>query len=119
MTRPVRAHNRADATAAPLARLGTMDADATLEEQAARLSAFRAYVRFESRDPEANRDRYYDVLWQPTLFGEGALVRTWGRQGQPGTTRATFYPDRDGAVAEIRQVVRRRLAHGYRVIAWQ
>ncbi len=37
---------------------------------------FHAYVRFESRDPEANRDRYYDLLWQPTLFGEGALVRT-------------------------------------------
>ena len=83
------------------------------------LASFRAYVRFESIDPAENRRRFYDLLWQPTLFGEGALVRTWGRQGQPGTTRATFYPDRDDAQAEIRQVVRRRLAHGYRVIAWQ
>ena len=83
------------------------------------LATFSAYVRFESVDPAENRRRFYDLTWQPTLFGEGALVRTWGRQGQPGTTRATFYPDRDGAQAEIRQVVRRRLAHGYRVIAWQ
>ena len=45
--------------------------------------------------------------------------RTWGHQGQPGTMRATFYPDRDGAQAEIRQVVRQRLAHDHRVIAWQ
>ena len=83
------------------------------------LAGFRAYVRFESVDPAANRRRYYDLTWQPTLFGEGALVRTWDRLGQPGTTRATFYPDRDGAQAAIRQVVCRRLAHGYRVIAWQ
>ncbi len=83
------------------------------------LTGFQAYVRFESRDPAENRHRFYDLTWQPTLFGEGALVRTWGRQGQPGTTRATFYPDRARAEAEVRQVVRRRLQHGYRVIDWQ
>ena len=83
------------------------------------LATFSAYVRLESVDLAENRHRFYHLTWQPTLFGEGALVRTWGRQGQPGTSRATFYPDRDGAQAEIRQVVRRRLAHGYRVIAWQ
>ncbi len=83
------------------------------------LATFSAYVRFESSDPAENRHRFYDLTWQPTLFGEGALVRTWGRQGQPGTSRATFYPDRSCAQAEVRQVVRRRLQHGYRVIAWQ
>ncbi len=83
------------------------------------LAGFRAYVRFESVDPAANRHRFYDLLWQPTLFGEGALVRTWGRHGQPGTMRAMFYPNRDDAQAEIRQVVRRRLLHGYRVLDWQ
>ncbi len=83
------------------------------------LASFRAYVRFESVDPAENRRRFYDILWQPTLFGEGALVRSWGRQGQPGTTRATFYPHRCHADAEIRQVVRRRLRHGYTVADWQ
>ena len=89
------------------------------DEMTETLAGFKAYVRFESVDPAANRHRFYDLTWQPMLFGEGALVRTWGRQGQPGATRATFYLDRDGARAEIRQVVRRRLVHGYRVIAWQ
>ncbi len=83
------------------------------------LAGFQVYVRFESVDPAENRRRFYDLLWQPTLFGEGALVRSWGRQGQPGTTRATFYPDRTQADAEVRQVVRRRLAHGYHVTDWQ
>ena len=83
------------------------------------LADFHAYIRFESVDPAENRRRYYDLTWQPTLFGDGALVRTLGRQGQPGTSRATFYPDRACALPEIRQVLRRRLQHGYRVIAWQ
>ncbi len=88
-------------------------------EMAELLASFQAYVRFESVDPEQDRHRFYDLSWQPTLFGDGALVRTWGRQGQPGTTRATFYPDRTCAEAEVRQVVRRRLQHGYRVLDWQ
>ncbi len=83
------------------------------------LSGFRAYVRFQSNDPQQNRLRFYDLRWQPTLFGEGALVRVWGRRGQPGTVRATVYPDRDHAQAAIRSLVRRRLAHGYHVIDWQ
>jgi predicted DNA-binding WGR domain protein len=82
------------------------------------LADFRAFVRFASVDPATNRWRFYDLRWQPTLFGEGALVRTWGRQGQPGTRCAAFYPDRDQADAEVRQVVRRRLQHGYRVREW-
>ncbi len=45
------------------------------------LAGFRAFVRFENSDPAENRRRFYDLTWQPTLFGEGALVRTWGRQG--------------------------------------
>ena len=88
-------------------------------EMTEELAGFRAYVRFESSDPAENRHRFYDLTWQPTLFGDGALVRTWGRQVQPGTTRATFHADRACAAAEVRQVVRRRLQHGYRVVDWQ
>ena len=80
---------------------------------------FRAYVRFESRDPAANRDRYYDLLWQPTLFGEGALVRVWGRRGHSATMRVQTYPDRACAQAAVRQLVRTRLRHGYQVTDWQ
>jgi predicted DNA-binding WGR domain protein len=80
---------------------------------------FQAYVRFESIDPATNRWRFYDLLWQPTLFGEGALVRVWGRQRQSSTRRVTVYPDRADAQPEIRQVVRRRLRHGYQVVDWQ
>jgi predicted DNA-binding WGR domain protein len=94
-----------------------MDAGA-IEEQTAYLTDFRAYVRFESRDPNENRDRYYDLLWQPTLFGEGALVRVWGRRGQSATTRVTTYSDRSCAQGAVRQLVQLRLRHGYQVTDW-
>ena len=118
MTRPARAHNPAGAAGRSPARLGTMNGDATLEEQTARLTAFRAYVRSESRDPRQNRDRYYDLLWQPTLFGAGALVRVWGRRGQSATTRVSTFPDRACAEKDVRQLVRTRLRHGYQVTDW-
>ena len=89
-----------------------------IEEQTVWLTGFRAYVRFESRDPEANRDRYYDLLWQPTLFGEGALVRVWGRRGQSARSRVRTYPDRTCAQRDVRQLVRLRLRHGYQVTDW-
>ena len=95
-------------------------APATLgSEMTEPLADFQAYVRFESVDPATNRWRFYDLLWQPTLFGEGALVRVWGRQRQSSTRRVTVYPDRADAQMEIRQVVRRRLRHGYQVVEWQ
>jgi predicted DNA-binding WGR domain protein len=104
-------HNAAAITTPPLLPLGP----AMVET----LAGFRASVRFVSTDPERNRLRFYDLRWQPTLFGEGALVRVWGRQGQLGTVRATVYPDRDQAQPDIRQLVRRRLSHGYQLLDWQ
>ena len=106
-----RPHNKPALAEAPLPTLAPVMVET--------LAGFRAYVRFASTDPERNRRRFYDLRWQPTLFGEGALVRVWGRQGQPGTVRATVYPDRDRAQADIRQLVRRRLSHGYHVVEWQ
>jgi len=38
-------------------------------------------------DPARNIDRFYIVDVTPTLFGEWALVREWGRRGSPGTVR--------------------------------
>jgi predicted DNA-binding WGR domain protein len=94
-----------------------MDAGA-IDDHTARLTDFRAHVRFESREPEKNGDRYYDHLWQPTLSSEGALVRVWGRRGRSETMRVTTCPDRDCALQDVRQMVRTRLRHGYQVTEW-
>lgn len=41
----------------------------------------------EKRDPARNMQRYYRVSVTPTLFGEFAMVREWGRLGQRGGSR--------------------------------
>ena len=78
------------------------------------VAQFRAYARFLSVDPTQDRARFYDLSWQPALWGGGALIRCWGRLGTQGQMRADFYPDRAAAQADIERTVRRRLAHGYR-----
>ncbi len=42
-------------------------------------------------DAATNMQRFYKIDVQPTLFGEHALVREWGRIGQPGTVGITLY----------------------------
>jgi predicted DNA-binding WGR domain protein len=48
-------------------------------------------------DPARNIDRFYIVDVTPTLFGEWALVREWGRRGSPGTMRLSSYQRRTDA----------------------
>ncbi len=42
------------------------------------LLQFQHYIRFVSRDPTKNRNRFYLLSWQPTLDVSTALVCTWG-----------------------------------------
>jgi predicted DNA-binding WGR domain protein len=54
-------------------------------------------------DPSRNCNRFYLVEIMPTLFGEFALLREWGRRGSAGTVRLTSYErrgdGRDGRAA--------------------
>jgi len=80
---------------------------------------FRAHVRLRSVDPTRDRDRSYTLTWQPALLGGDALVRCWGRTSGAAHTRSDYYPDRADAQAHVEAILRRRLRHGYRVIAWE
>jgi predicted DNA-binding WGR domain protein len=73
-------------------------------------------LRLVSLDPSRNRARVYVLTWQPTLWGEIALVRTWGRLDHPGRSQMTIYPDRHQAQTDLRRLLRRRLQHGYDVV---
>jgi len=48
-------------------------------------------------DPSRNIDRFYIVDVTPTLFGEWAVLREWGRRGSPGTVRLSSYQRRNEA----------------------
>ncbi len=80
---------------------------------------FHAFVHLRSVDPARNRDRSYTLTWTPALFEGGALLRLWGRTGGPERTRIDYYPDRADAQAHVEAILRRRLRHSYRVVAWE
>ncbi len=82
------------------------------------VAAFRSHVRLTSVDPAANRFRAYGLSWRPTLWGDFALVQTWGRLGSPARSRTSFFASRPMAQEAIVWLLRRRLRHGYRVVAW-
>lgn len=45
-------------------------------------------LRLERREPACNRQRFYAITVNSTLFDGWAMVREWGRIGQAGTVRA-------------------------------
>jgi predicted DNA-binding WGR domain protein len=44
-------------------------------------------LRLTRSEPAKNIDRFYVVDIMPTLFGEWAVLREYGRRGSPGTVR--------------------------------
>ncbi len=42
--------------------------------------------------------RFYVLAIEPTLFGETALVREWGRIGSWGRRRLDLYPNRASSI---------------------
>ena|SRR5579871_4209505 len=75
--------------------------------------SFQSCIRFTSIDPERNRHRYYELRWEPSIFGSSMLVRHYGRLGKTGRDRADLYEAREQAQREITQLIRLRLRHGY------
>lgn len=65
------------------------------------MSAFQAApVHLTRRDPDRNMARFYRIALAPTLFGEVALVRNWGRVGTTGQAMMeTFEAGCDAAAA--------------------
>jgi predicted DNA-binding WGR domain protein len=64
-------------------------------------------------EPTKNLHRFYVVRLAPTLFGDWTLLREWGRSGSPGTVRLTSFERYDDAEKAERQIIKRRLNHGY------
>ena len=72
-----------------------------------------ASLDLERREPARNRQRFYAILVTPTRFGSWALVREWGRLGQPGTVRETWFASEHAAVTASGSLRRRKECQGY------
>ena len=71
-------------------------------------------LMLERVDPALNMHRYYVLSVEPTLFGDVALRREWGRIGSPrGRARLDFHTGPREAGEALQVWLRRKVARGY------
>jgi predicted DNA-binding WGR domain protein len=68
-------------------------------------------------DQERGRARQYWIARCHSLFDEPSLGITWGRIGRAPRLRLETFPDGASRDARWKLLLRRRAAHGYRVVA--
>jgi len=71
-------------------------------------------IYLTKRDAAKNMARFYALDVQPTLFGDWALVKEWGRIGRAGQGRSSLYGERVQAEAMLGRELDRRIKRGYR-----
>jgi predicted DNA-binding WGR domain protein len=64
-------------------------------------------------DPARNMARFYHLSLQPTLFGEVALLRVWGRIGAGGQQRMHCFAGVEAALAAQARLERAKRRRGY------
>ncbi|MBK8965042.1 MAG: WGR domain-containing protein [Candidatus Competibacteraceae bacterium] len=73
-------------------------------------------IRLERREPARNWLRFYTIAVTRTLFDGWAVVRAWGRIGQPGTVRETWFETESAAIEAGAKVHQRKERRGYRAV---
>lgn len=66
------------------------------------------------RDPARNIARFYRLSLEPTLFGDVALVREWGRIGTQGRRRLDLFAHGHEADSAFRALSAAKIRRGYR-----
>ena len=69
----------------------------------------------ERRDEARNMARFYVLAIEPTLFGDAALVREWGRIGAQGRRRLDLHADYTAAAEALDVWLVRKSRRGYRL----
>jgi predicted DNA-binding WGR domain protein len=73
-------------------------------------------LHLERREPARNIQRFYAITVHRTLFGSWAMVREWGRIGQPGTVREMWFETEAAAVEAGMKVRQRKEKRGYHAV---
>jgi len=73
-------------------------------------------VYLEKRNPAQNMARFYRITVTPTLFGEWAVMREWGRIGRDGQVRALWFDSEDEARVAGDGLRRKKERRGYRTL---
>ena len=64
-------------------------------------------------DASQNVNRFYRMEIAPGLFGDWALVREWGRIGQPGQVRVDWYETETAAKDARVDIQMKKAKRGY------
>jgi predicted DNA-binding WGR domain protein len=67
-------------------------------------------------DPALNMARFYCLEVAPTLFGEVAVLRTWGRIGTRGRTKVETCATLGEAETAAARTLRQKARRGYREV---
>lgn len=65
-------------------------------------------------DANRNMARYYTLAIQLTLFGEIAVVRSWGRIGKAGGEMTEVFGTEKDAISRFLELVQQKRKRGYR-----
>jgi len=65
-------------------------------------------------DPGRNMRRYYSLSLQPSLFGDIALVRHWGRLGTTGQQIVELHDGQGAALKALQKLADAKRRRGYR-----
>ena len=71
----------------------------------------------ERRDPSRDMARFYVLAIEPTLFGDVALAREWGRIGTLGRRRLDLHADVASAAEALDIWLARKSRRGYQIRA--
>ncbi len=73
-------------------------------------------IHLEQREPARNRQRFYAITVTRTLFDGWAVVWEWGRIGQLGTVRETWFATETAAIQAGAAMRQRKERRGYRAL---
>ncbi len=67
-------------------------------------------------DATRNMARYYLLSIQPTLFGDVAVMRAWGRIGKRGGEKTEMFATEHEAATHFLELARQKRVKGYRPV---
>ncbi len=83
-------------------------------------TSFRpAAIRLEKRDQSKNLACFYVLRIQPTLFGQWALQKCWGRIGSQGCESSLWFETEDEALDALITLESQKKRCGYRLLPVQ
>ncbi|WP_428651307.1 WGR domain-containing protein [Roseibium sp.] len=71
------------------------------------------FILLTRLDPSRNMARFYSLSIEPTLFGDYAVRRAWGRLGTFGQSRLDVFAEVNAANEHKRKLTTRKLRRGY------